>query len=71
MLEDGTNMPLRKENLEVEFLWEDMGKRVIDLDSDEEQNDTAGLRFGQVTPRKIEAARFFAAISLLYSCDVD
>ena len=47
MLEDGTKMPLKKENLEVEFLWEDMGKRVIDLDSDEEQSNAAGPRLGE------------------------
>ena len=47
VLEDGTKMPLKKENLEVEFLWEDMGKRVIDLDSDEEQSNAAGPRLGK------------------------
>lgn len=47
VLEDGTKMPLKKGNIEVEFPWEEMGNRVIDLDSDEEQSDAAGPRLGK------------------------
>ena len=44
---DGSSVPIKKEDDEVEFLWEKMDDHVIDLDSDNEQSAAPGLQLGK------------------------
>lgn len=44
--QDRTSVPIKKEDDEVKFLWENMGDRVIELDSDSEFNATSKLNLG-------------------------
>ena len=44
---DGSSVPIKKEDDEVEFLWEKMEDRVIELDSDNETNAALGLSLGK------------------------
>lgn len=44
---DGSSVPIKKEDDEVEFLWEKMDDHVIDLDSDNEPCAAPGLHLGK------------------------
>ena len=44
---ESTSVPIKKENDEVEFLWEKMGDRVIELDSDDEPNTASQPNLGR------------------------
>ena len=44
---DGSSVPIKKEDDEVEFLWEKMDDRVIELDSDNEPSAAPGLDLGK------------------------
>ena len=44
---DGSSVPIKKEDDEVEFLWEKMDDRVIELDSENEPSAAPGLDLGK------------------------
>lgn len=44
---DGSSVPIKKEDDEVEFLWADMGNGVIDLDADAEPSASSKINLGK------------------------
>lgn len=52
--EDSGSVPIKKEDDEVEFLWEKMGDQVIELDSDNDTSAALGISLGKSFLRRLD-----------------
>lgn len=56
-MEDTDFVPIKKEDDEVEFLWERMGDHVIELDSDNDTSAASGVSLGKSFLKRLDPKR--------------